>query len=106
MKFSEKWLRELVQPAINTQELVEQITMAGLEVDAVENVASDFSKVIVGKILTAEQHPNADKLKLCTVSNGTEEFQVVCGAPNARAGLVTAYAQIGAELTGADGKVI
>ncbi len=105
MKFSEKWLRELVQPAINTQELVEQITMAGLEVDAVENVASEFSKVIVGKILTAEQHPNADKLKLCTVTNGTEEFQVVCGAPNARAGLVTAYAQIGAELTGADGKV-
>jgi phenylalanyl-tRNA synthetase beta chain len=105
MKFSEKWLRELVQPAISTQELVDQITMAGLEVDDVENVASDFSNVIVAKILTAEQHPNADKLRVCTVSNGTEEFQVVCGAPNAAAGLVTAYAQVGAQLVGADDKV-
>jgi len=61
MKFSENWLRELVQPTINTQQLVDQITMAGLEVDDVENVASDFSNVIIAKILTAEQHPNADK---------------------------------------------
>lgn len=104
MKFSEKWLRELVQPAISTQELVDQITMAGLEVDDVENVASDFSNVIVAKIITAEQHPNADKLRVCTVSNGSEEFQVVCGAPNARAGLITAYAQVGAQLAEADGK--
>jgi phenylalanyl-tRNA synthetase beta chain len=104
MKFSEKWLRELVQPKINTQQLADQITMAGLEVDAIENVASDFSHVIVAKVLTAEQHPNADKLKVCTVSNGSETFQVVCGAPNARAGLVTAYAQVGAVLSGPDDK--
>ncbi len=98
MKFSEKWLRELVQPAINTQQLVDQITMAGLEVDDVENVANDFSNVVVAKVLQAEQHPNADKLRICTVFDGSEEFQVVCGAPNARAGLVTAYAKIGAVL--------
>ncbi|MFT5708607.1 MAG: phenylalanyl-tRNA synthetase beta chain [Oceanospirillaceae bacterium] len=104
MKFSEKWLRELVNPAISTQELVDQITMAGLEVDEVESVANDFSKVIVAKILTAEQHPNADKLQVCTVSDGTEEYQVVCGAPNARAGLITGYAQIGAELFDPTGK--
>ncbi|MEM5528749.1 phenylalanine--tRNA ligase subunit beta [Gammaproteobacteria bacterium AS21] len=104
MKFSENWLRELVQPTINTQQLVDQITMAGLEVDDVENVASDFSNVIIAKIISAEQHPNADKLRVCTVSNGSEEFQVVCGAPNAKAGLVTAYAQVGAELAGPEGK--
>ncbi|MGB1238980.1 MAG: phenylalanine--tRNA ligase subunit beta [Pseudomonadales bacterium] len=103
MKFSEKWLRELVQPELSTQELVDQITMAGLEVDEVESVASDFSNVVVAKILTAEQHPNADKLRVCTVTNGSEEFQVVCGAPNARAGLVTAYAQVGAQLQTPDG---
>ena len=68
MKFSEQWLRELVQPNISTQELVDQITMAGLEVDDVENVANDFSKVVVAKIISAEQHPNADKLRVCVVS--------------------------------------
>lgn len=104
MKFSEKWLRELVNPAISTQELVDQVTMAGLEVDEVEAVAGDFSGVIVGEILKAEQHPNADKLQVCTVSNGSEEIQVVCGAPNARAGLKTAFATVGAELPTPDGK--
>ena len=103
MKFSEKWLRELVNPAINTQALVDQITMAGLEVDDVESVARDFSGVIVGEILTAEQHPDADKLQVCTVSNGHEVFQVVCGAPNARAGLKTAYATVGSLLPTPDG---
>lgn len=104
MKFSEKWLRELVQPEISTDELVAQITMAGLEVDEVEAVAADFSSVVVAKVLHAEQHPNADKLRVCTVSDGTEEFQVVCGAPNARTGLVTAYAKVGAVLEGEGGK--
>jgi len=104
MKFSEQWLRELVQPNISTQELVDQITMAGLEVDDVENVANDFSKVVVAKIISAEQHPNADKLRVCVVSDGTEEYQVVCGAPNARAGLITAHAQVGAQLFDGEGK--
>ncbi|MGB0662832.1 MAG: phenylalanine--tRNA ligase subunit beta [Pontibacterium sp.] len=104
MKFSENWLRELVNPAADTQELAHQVTMAGLEVDEIEAVAKDFSGVIVGEILTAEQHPNADKLQVCTVSNGTETVQVVCGAPNARAGLKTAFAQVGAVLPTPDGE--
>lgn len=103
MKFSEKWLRELVNPSITTQALVDQITMAGLEVDDVEAVAGDFSNVVVGEILTAEQHPNADKLQVCTVTDGTETYQVVCGAPNARAGLKTAYAKVGAVLPTPEG---
>lgn len=103
MKFSEQWLRELVNPAINTDELVAQITMAGLEVDDVEPVAKAFTQVVVGEILTAEPHPNADKLQVCTVTDGQETFQVVCGAPNARAGLKTAYAKVGAVLPTPDG---
>jgi len=103
MKFSENWLRELVDPATDTQGIADQITMAGLEVDEVLPVAGKFSGVIVGEILTAEQHPNADKLQVCQVTDGTEQFQVVCGAPNARAGLKTAFAKVGAVLTGPDG---
>ncbi len=105
MKFSEQWLRELVNPAIDTQGLVDQVTMAGLEVDEVEPVAKAFSGVVVGEILTAEQHPDADKLQVCQVTDGTETFQVVCGAPNARAGLKTAFATLGAELPTPDGNV-
>jgi phenylalanyl-tRNA synthetase beta chain len=100
MKFSEQWLRELVNPAIDTDTLVAQITMAGLEVDEVVPVAGAFSGVIVGEILTAEPHPNADKLQVCVVSDGHEQHQVVCGAPNARAGLKTSFAKVGAVLPG------
>ncbi|MEH6576576.1 MAG: phenylalanine--tRNA ligase subunit beta [Amphritea sp.] len=103
MKFSEKWLRELVDPAIDTQGIADQITMAGLEVDEVLPVAGKFSGVVVGEILSAERHPNADKLQVCQVSDGSEKFQVVCGAPNARAGLKTAFAKVGAVLAGPDG---
>ncbi|RVU32229.1 phenylalanine--tRNA ligase subunit beta [Neptunomonas marina] len=103
MKFSENWLRELVNPNIGTQALVDQVTMAGLEVDEVIPAARAFSNVVVGEILTAEQHPNADKLQVCTVSDGTETLQVVCGAPNARAGLKTAYAKVGAVLPTPEG---
>ena len=100
MKFSEQWLRELVQPQIGTQELADQLSLSGLEVDEVEGVAGDFTGVVVGEILTAEQHPNADKLQVCEVSDGEQTVQVVCGAPNARAGLKTAFARVGAVLPG------
>ena len=100
MKVSEAWLRECVNPPLTTAELVEQLTMAGLEVDAVEPAATEFSGVIVGEIISAQQHPDADKLTLCQVSNGDSEVQVICGAPNARAGLRVAFAQIGAVLPG------
>ena len=101
MKFSEQWLRELVQPEIDTQGLVDQLSLSGLEVDDVEDVAGDFDGVVVAEIIGAEPHPNADKLQVCRVSDGREEFQVVCGASNARAGLKTAFARVGANLPGA-----
>ncbi len=100
MKISEQWLREWVSPALTTAELAHQITMAGLEVDAIESVAGVFSGVVVAQILSAEQHPDADKLRICQVSIGSETLQVVCGAPNARVGLKAPLAQVGAELPG------
>lgn len=104
MKFSESWLREWVQPSLKTEELVEQVTMAGLEVDGVESVAADFSGIVVAKVLSRVQHPDADKLSVCQVSDGTETFQVVCGAANVREGLVIPFAKIGAVLPSEDGK--
>ncbi len=98
MKISETWLREWVNPAIDTDELVAQLTMAGLEVDAVESVAGDFSGVIVGEIIACEQHPDADKLRVCQVAGLENVSQVVCGAPNARVGIKIPFATIGAKL--------
>lgn len=98
MKFSEAWLREWVDPDMDRAALLEQLTMAGLEVDGVDPVAGDFSGVVVARIESCEQHPDADKLKLCQVSDGADHYQVVCGAPNARDGLVTAFAKVGAVL--------
>ncbi|MDM3872363.1 phenylalanine--tRNA ligase subunit beta [Porticoccus sp. W117] len=101
MKFSESWLREWANPQITTEELMAQITMAGLEVDGVESAAAEFSGVVVGEIVAIEQHPDADKLRVCQVAgNGDDTVQVVCGAPNARKGLKTAFATVGAKLPG------
>lgn len=98
MKFSEAWLRQWVNPELERDALLQQLTMAGLEVDGVESAAKPFSGVVVGRIETAEQHPDADKLRVCKVNDGSETFQVVCGAPNARPGLQTAFAKVGAVL--------
>ena len=98
MKFSESWLREWVNPALATQALADQLTMAGLEVDAIDKVAGDFSGVVVARIVGIAQHPDADKLRVCQVSDGSETVQVVCGAANARDGLTVAFAKIGAVL--------
>ncbi len=101
MQVSEAWLRELVNPAITTDALVSQLTMAGLEVDAVQPVAAVFSGVVVGEVLSTVQHPNADKLKVCQVNVGqTEPLQIVCGAGNVRPGLKIPAALIGAVLPG------
>lgn len=100
MKFSENWLREWVNPSLSSAELDEQLSLAGLEVDSRTPVAGEFNGVVVGEILSAEQHPNADKLRVCQVSNGQETVQVICGAPNARAGIKVAFAQVGALLPG------
>ncbi|TLX53322.1 phenylalanine--tRNA ligase subunit beta [Stutzerimonas nosocomialis] len=100
MKFSEQWLRSWVNPQVSHAELVARLSMVGLEVDGVEPVAGQFSGVVVGEVLSTEQHPDADKLRVCQVSNGSETFQVVCGAPNVRPGLKIPFAMIGAQLPG------
>ena len=100
MKFSEQWLRGWVNPQVSRDELVARLSMAGLEVDSVTPAAGQFSGIVVGEILATEQHPDADKLRVCQVSNGQEAFQVVCGAPNARPGIKIPFAMIGAELSG------
>ena len=101
MIISEKWLREWVSPEMNTEELAHQITMAGLEVDAIDPVAGDFTGVVVAEIVSAEQHPDADKMRVCQVNaGGAETVQIVCGAPNARAGLKAPLATVGGVLPG------
>ncbi|HYD34177.1 MAG TPA: phenylalanine--tRNA ligase subunit beta, partial [Methylophilaceae bacterium] len=101
MQFNEKWLRSFANPSLDSDELAHALTMAGLEVEAKWPVADSFSKVVVAKILTAEKHPDADRLQVCKVDAGFgDPLQVVCGAANARAGLHVACALVGAELPG------
>ena len=103
MQFSESWLRSLCNPALNTQELCHLLTMAGLEVEEMTPVAAAFSDVVIGHILTAEKHPDADRLKLCSVDVGSgTPLQIVCGAPNAAVGLKVPCALVGAKLPGMD----
>ena len=104
MQFSESWLRALVNPPLSTEELCHLLTMAGLEVEECRPAGADFSNVVVARILTAEKHPDADKLKLCSVDTGEHGvLQIVCGAPNAAAGLVVPCALVGAKLPGVPG---
>ena len=98
MIFSEQWLREWVSPELETQQLIDELTMAGLEVDGSTLVARQCSGIVVGLVESVEPHPDADKLSLCSVSDGEESFQVVCGAPNVRAGLKVPFAKLGAKI--------
>jgi phenylalanyl-tRNA synthetase beta chain len=101
MQFSENWLRSLVDTNLDSDALSHALTMAGLEVEEMQPVAAPFSKVVVAKILSAEKHPDADRLQVCTVDVGlAEPLQIVCGAANARAGLIAPCAMVGAELPG------
>ncbi|MGR9072259.1 MAG: phenylalanine--tRNA ligase subunit beta [Gammaproteobacteria bacterium] len=101
MRFSESWLRELANPPVATDALVEQLTMAGLEVDSVEPAAADFSGVVVGEVREIRSHPDADKLRVCKVDAGLDEpLQIVCGASNVRVGMRVPTALVGAELPG------
>lgn len=100
MKFSEAWLREWVDPDIGRDALLEQFTMAGLEVEGAEPVAGSMHNVVVGRIEAVADHPESGRLLVCTVADGVGRHQVVCGAPNARAGLLSAYARVGAVLPG------
>jgi len=102
MIFSEQWLREWVSPELETQQLIDELTMAGLEVDGTMPVARQCSGIIVGLVESVEPHPNADKLSLCSVSDGEESVQVVCGAPNVRAGLKVPFAKLGAVIIESD----
>ena len=101
MQFSESWLRALVNPKLSTDELSHRLTMAGLEVEETNPVAPDFSGVVVARIVSAEPHPNADKLRVCQVDTGAGTLlQIVCGAPNAAAGINVPLATVGAVLPG------
>jgi phenylalanyl-tRNA synthetase beta chain len=100
MKFSEAWLREWIDPALSREALFAQLTMAGLEIEGEEPVAGSFTGVVVGEVLGVARHPDADKLSVCEVSDGVTAVQVVCGAPNVRAGMKTAFARVGANLPG------
>ena len=99
MRFSEAWLREYVDPPTSTDELVAQLTMAGLEVDSVEPAAGSFQGVRVGEVLELQPHPQADRLRVCRVAvGGSESLSIVCGAPNVRVGMKAPLAVEGALL--------
>jgi phenylalanyl-tRNA synthetase beta chain len=98
MKFSENWLRSLVDINADRDALVHRLTMSGLEVEGVEPVGAALDGVVVAEIVGCEKHPNADKLRVCEASIGNEKLQIVCGAPNARVGLKAPLAKIGARL--------
>src|SRR3954463_12099921 len=100
MNVPESWLRSFCNPPIPGQELADRLTMAGIEVEAYEPYGPQFSGVVVGEVLSVAKHPNAEKLTVCAVSIGSETVQVVCGAPNVRAGMKAALAKVGARLPG------
>ncbi len=106
MQFPESWLREFCNPPLSTEQLAEILTMAGLEVEELKPVAPPFTRIVVGEIKAAEQHPNADRLRVCQVDVGQGSLlTIVCGAPNARVGIKVPCAMVGAELPpGEDGK--
>lgn len=99
MQFPESWLRAFVNPGLSTDELSHQLTMAGLEVEETEPVAPPFSGIVVAHIVEVDKHPDADKLRVCRVDDGSGELlQIVCGAPNAAAGMKVPLAKVGAVL--------
>ena len=101
MQFSEQWLRQFVNPEIDSEALSHALTMAGLEVEGLDAVAASFTQVVIARIISAEKHPDADRLQVCRVDIGKDTpLQIVCGAPNARAGLKAPCALVGAELPG------
>ncbi len=106
MQFPESWLRSFCNPPITTAELADVLTMAGLEVEETRPAAPPFSGIVIGEIVEAEQHPNADRLRVCRVDAGVHSkdgpLQIVCGAPNARVGIKVPLALVGAELPPGD----
>ena len=104
MIFSESWLQEWVDSKLDTQDLMDELTMAGLEVDSSGPVARQFSGIVVGEVESVESHPDADKLSVCQVNDGGKSYQVVCGATNVRKGIKVPFANIGAEIHSGEDK--
>ncbi len=103
MQFPESWLREFCNPPITSDALAEVLTMAGMEVEESRPAAPPFSGVVVGQVLSVERHPNADRLNVCQVDAGTgSTLNIVCGAPNVRAGIKVPCALVGAALPPAE----
>jgi len=101
MRFSESWLREWVNPPVDTKALADQLSMAGLEVDAVEPAAPDFNGVVIGLVESVAPHPDAAKLRICSVETGAgSPLQIICGASNVAQGMRVPVAVVGARLPG------
>ncbi len=100
MKFTLSWLKEHLATEASIDAIVETMTMTGLEVEGVENAGEKLKPFTVARIISAAKHPNADKLQVCKVETVQGTLEIVCGAPNARAGLVTAFAPIGTTIPG------
>ena len=99
MKFSEKWLREIVNHKVDSEELSYQLTMAGLEVDGITKACEKFDGLFISEVISIKKHPNADKLHICEVDCGEKELlTIVCGAPNVKQGMRTVLAKVGAQL--------
>jgi len=100
MLVSLKWLKDYIDIEITPQELAHKLTMAGLEVDEIKMIRPKFTGVVVAKILSVRSHPSADRLTLCEVSDGTQTFNIVCGAKNIAPGDIVPLAKVGAEIPG------
>src|SRR5690349_21345341 len=98
MKISLNWLRDWVDTGEDFPALAHALTMAGLEIEGVAAAGPSLPGVVVGEVKSVTKHPDAEKLNVCVVSTGTEEFQIVCGAPNVRVGMKAPLATIGAKL--------
>ena len=104
MQFPESWLREFCNPPLSTAVLADLLTMAGMEVEELRPAAPAFTQVVVAQVLSVAPHPNADRLNVCQVDVGSGSvLNIVCGAPNVRAGIKVPCALVGAELPSADG---
>jgi len=105
MKAPLSWLKQFLEIDLNAKTVAEKLTLLGIEVEKIDETPLSFSGIVVGKVIQAEQHPNADRLRVAVVTDGKDEYQVVCRAPNCRAGIPVAFARIGSSLTDPEGKV-
>src|SRR6476661_11163634 len=100
MKFTLSWLKEHLDTQATLAEVRDRLTMLGLEVEGITNPAESLKGFVVGYVVEAKQHPNADRLRVCLVDTGKGQVQVVCGAPNARTGMKGVFAPVGSRIPG------